>query len=844
MFLTLATSSNLSGRVAESALGLLRSISDTMLAGTVLDLREAARGLLRHRSVTFLAIACLGIGVGTSGAMLGLLDTLLFRPPAQVDQPEAVQRIYITNSFPGVGEVTASETSFPVLRDLGQVRAFSAVGGFFSTDVGLGRGREARKAHAVLVTPGFLRTLGSRPFMGHLFTEAEGQPGIPGSVALLGYDLWRRGYGADAKILGRQIVIGTQSYTIVGVLPAGFTGVDLEAVDVWLPMNAAGSLVGPKWATSRGTQFLEIVARLRPGRQATAAQEATTVFRAAALQAGRPKPSARVSLGPIQRAQGPDAPSSLRIVLWLTSLSWIVLLVCCANVASLLLLRGFDRQGELGLRLALGAGRRRVARLTVCEGALLAMAGGGVAALICGPLSLLLGRWVLPDAAPSTLLPGARALATIAVLAVLAALVSAAAPALWSARRDLTAMIRAGSSRERSPGLSRLSLGIPVAQLALTLALLAASGGFARSLYNVLHLHLGLDAARVLVVTMDLESAGYTPLQIDAIFQGAASRVKALPQVERVALGATVPFESSTTIKIAVPGMDQMPELDTGGPYINGVSGDFFAATGTRLLKGRPFEAEDRAGAAPVTIINQTMAGLLWPGGEALGRCVKIGGVKAACSQVVGVVEDARRSELQEGPTLQYYVPLSQAPQSLSARALFVRTRSDADALLGPVRRQVQGLMPDLPFVEVRSLAELLAPQVRPWRMGASVLGLFGLLALLLALVGLYGVVAHSMVRRTYELAVRMALGAQQRDLLWLALRQGVGMGSLGAVAGVVLTLAVSRFLQPLLFQVSASDPTVLGGAAILVVSLALLASLIPGRRVSRVAPARALRAD
>jgi hypothetical protein len=295
-----------------------------------------------------------------------------------------------------------------------------------------------------------------------------------------------------------------------------------------------------------------------------------------------------------------------------------------------------------------------------------------------------------------------------------------------------------------------------------------------------------------------------------------------------------------------VPGLDQMPELDTGGPYVNGVSEEFFATTGTRLLRGRPFTAEDRAGSTSVTIVNQTMARLLWPGADALTKCLQIGREKstAPCSQVVGVVEDARRSDLQEGPTMQYYVPLSQAPASLPSRALFVRAKGNAEALLGSVRREVQALSPDLPFVEVRSLADLLAPQVRPWRMGAAVLALFGLLALALALVGLYGVVAHSMARRGYELAVRVALGAQERDVLWLALRQGLGIGLLGAAAGVVLSLGAAHFLQPLLFQVSAGDPAVLGLAAVVVVGLSLLASLIPGQRLRRVPPAGALRAE
>jgi hypothetical protein len=265
---------------------------------------------------------------------------------------------------------------------------------------------------------------------------------------------------------------------------------------------------------------------------------------------------------------------------------------------------------------------------------------------------------------------------------------------------------------------------------------------------------------------------------------------------------------------------------------------------GIRIVNGRSFTSQDRAGSAPVAIVNQTMASLLWPHRDPLGQCLKIGGDTFPCSEVVGVARDAHSVGLQEGPTMQYYVPLGQEPASLSSRALFVRAAGDPEVLRGPLRREMLAVVPDLSFVDVQPLSDLIAPQMRPWRMGTAVLTLFSLLALVLALVGLYGVVAHAMARRRYEMGMRIALGAQWRSVLWLALRQGLTIGLLGALAGLILVLGAARFLQPLLFQVSAKDPLVLACAAALVLALALLASYIPGRRLKRIDPAMALRAE
>ncbi len=814
------------------------------MAGIALDFRDAARGLVRHRSVAALSLVCIALGIGTSAAMLGLLDALLFRPPAHVVKPVEVKRVYLSDRLAGFGEYTSSVTSYAVSQDLERVKAFAALGSFFATDVPVGQGSEAQRVSGVLASPDFFRLLGVKPLRGRLFSDAEGQPGQPGTVALLGYDFWRRGFGGAEDVVGRQVIVQGAAYTIIGVLPPHFTGVDLEAVDLWLPINAAGSVVSKKWATGRGTQFLEIVARLRPGvPDAAAAQEATAVFRAAAAAAGRPKPAARVRLGPIQRAQGPDAPSSVRVAVFLTALSWVVLLIGCANVAGLLLLRGLDRQREWGLRTALGAGRGRIARLVVCEGILLALGGGIAASILCIPIGGLLQHQVVPEAGPVIQAADVRRLGMVALLTLASGLISGAAPAFWTLRRDLTVAIRS-SARERTPGRSRLSIAISAAQIALTLLLLSGAGELAWSLYNALHLHLGMDVGRVLVTTVDLKNQGYPQSRVDEIFRGAEERAGRLPGVQRVSLAAMIPLESSKVGALAVPGVPQLPDLETGGPYINAVSPGFFATTGTRILRGRDFTPQDIAGATHVAVVNQTMARLLWGGGDPLGKCLKIGGEEAPCSIVVGVVEDACRSELQEGPTLQYYVPMAQAPASLSSRALFVRVGGDVEEMESRLRSEVQALAPDLPFVEVRSLEDLLSPQLQPWRAGAAVLAFFGGLALLLALVGLYGVISHTLEKRRFELGVRIAHGARRGDVLWLILRQGLGIGVLGAVGGVLLALVLARYLQPLLFQVSARDPWVLGCASILVILLAIFTSWISSQKARHLDPVVVLRAE
>jgi predicted permease len=806
------------------------------MAGIAADFQSALRGLLRSRSLFVLAVLCLALGIGASASMLDLLDTLLFRPPAHVASPEALRRVYFHDSAPGFGEYTNFVTSYPVLQDLEKVKAFSGIGAFRYAEVSLGHGPGAREAPAVMATPGLLRMLGVRPVRGRLFSEAEGRPGNPGLVALLGHDLWLREYGGS-DVLGRQIAIGPDRYTIIGVLPSRFTGVDFQSLDLWLPVSAAGRILGPEWA-SRDWHFLKLVVRLRP-ETAAAEEEATATYRAGLAEAGEPVPAARVSLGPLRVGRGPQAPATVRITAWLTGISWIVLLIACANVASLLLLRGLDRRRELALRLAFGASSGRLAQLMLCEGIVLAVAGGAAALLVFLGASSVFQGWILPQAVRPVPELNPRILAILAVLTAVAALLSGVVPAFWVRRSRLFEGIREGA-RESGPARSRLNAALSAAQIALAFVLLACAGGFLRSLHNALRLDLGLDTGRVLVARVDLENEGYPAARINEVFHQSAERVRRLPGVESASVATTIPFAASGVLSLSVPGVEEIP----GSAYINPVGEDFFRTTGTSVLRGRELDARDRKGSVPVAVVNQTMARLLWPGGGALGRCLQVGGEGKPCSTVVGVVEDARRSELQEEPTMQYYIPLGQDPRENPVQALFVRSAVDAESLIPAVRREMQAVVPNLPFVDVQLMASYLDPDLRPWRMGATVLTVLGVLALALAVVGLYGVIAHSMTRRTYELSVRAALGAEWRDVLWLAVRQGLRIGVAGAVAGLALTLVAARYLQPLLFQVSAADPLSLAGAAGIVLILALLSSYASTRRVRRIDPAAALRTE
>jgi predicted permease len=390
-----------------------------------------------------------------------------------------------------------------------------------------------------------------------------------------------------------------------------------------------------------------------------------------------------------------------------------------------------------------------------------------------------------------------------------------------------------------------------VTQAALSVMLLVGAGLFLKSLSRVNALHLGIEPDKVLTMALDWGSIGDLAEEAKAserwrrnlFYDEALARVRTLPGVERAAVVVGTPFQSSASIDLRVPGWDSIPKLPGGGPYIRSVSDDYFATAGTRLVRGRAFTAADVAGAARVSIVNETMAKTLWPNRDAVGQCLLIDTMP--CSRVIGVVEDVRRFSLREEPAMQYYIPLGQERAlGFGGRKMFIRARGDLATLRESLRDEILGMNPAISYVTLEMLQDSLDPQIRPWRLGATMFGVFGGLALLVAAIGLYSVIAYVVTQRSHELGVRIALGAQVGNIVRLVVRYGVGLALVGILIGTVLAINAGRWVEPLLFDTSPRDPVTFGVVAAVLLLVALVASLVPAWRASRVDPIEALRAE
>ena len=530
--------------------------------------------------------------------------------------------------------------------------------------------------------------------------------------------------------------------------------------------------------------------------------------------------------------------------MWLPVVCGIVLLIACANVANLLLARAVRRRREIAVRVALGSSRGRLVRQLYAESLLLAVLGGGTALLVTlwgGPI---LRAALIPDANAADVLD-ARALLFTSVAVLVTAFLSGIAPALHAGVRDLSSALKSGA-REGTFQRSFTRTGLLVGQVALTIVLLTGAGLFISTLRHVQGLRLGFDADRLVVASVDLDALGYKRPAINAMYQRIRDRVEHLPGVTGASLSIGAPFRSSYAVGLAVPGLDSMPSVKTGGPYVSAITPDYFRTMGTQLRRGRAFTEADGRGAARVAIVNETMARLYWPGQDALGKCMKIGGEKttAPCSEVVGVVEDARREDVKDELVVEYFIPLEQSDSVFTdgVGSLLVRTAGPADGMVDGVRREVQATSPDLPYPSIDPLPQLFADQLRPWRLGSSIFGLFGGLALLLAAIGLYGVLSYTVSQRTQELGVRIALGAGRGRVMGLVVGQGLRVTLIGIVIGLTGALLAGKALGSLIYGVSPHDPLVLVTVAAVLTLVAACASYFPARRATQVDPMVALR--
>jgi len=819
----------------------------------------AVRAVLREPALSVVIVVTLGLGIGANATMFGLIDRLLLRGPSQVESPGELRRFYVTARSSGSGERTTETlgyVSYATFRDA--TRSFAGVAAYRRTEGTVGRGASAEVLAVGAATADFFPLLGVRARLGRFPDAEEDRPPVGRNVAVLGYDLWRRRFGGVTGVIGGSIVVNDEAYTVIGVAPRGFTGVELAPVDVWLPMSAVSRDMTRDWPAAWDAQWLRVVGRLRPDvSEERAAEDATAAHRGAYGGESEAVREAEVALHPIRYAAGGREPLEAVVSKWLLAVTGVVLLIACANVMNLLLARSMRRRRELAVRLAMGVGRGRLFRLLLFHGLVLSVLGGGLALVITGAAGPAARAALLPDVGWYRSAVDSRVLLFTLLAVLLTTILTSAIPALAAGRGDLTQALKAGV-REGGGRRSPLRASLTLCQITLTFVLLVGAGLFARSLSTVRGLDLGIEPDRVLAVgarwASPASSSGATREErIEAnrrrrvaYYAAALERVRSMPGIASAAVAIGTPFQSSFTVAVRASGHDSIPALGGRGPYISAVTAGFFETVGLTVLDGRPFTAQDRAGSEPVAIVNRTMARTLWPGG-ALGECLYLieEDRAAPCSRVIGVVEDAHRFGLREPAAMQYYIPVGQEAGFGGERLLVRPTGRPGDGeLIVALREALLAQDPGVSFVSAASLQERLDPQVRPWKLGATLFSLFGGLALAIASIGLYGVIAYRVAERTHEMGVRKALGADGRTVLGLVLRHGTRLVAAGLGLGAALTLIAGRFVQPILFDTSARDPVVFAGVALLTFAVTLVATLVPGVRAGRVDPVIALRAD
>ncbi|HEY7394547.1 MAG TPA: ADOP family duplicated permease, partial [Gemmatimonadaceae bacterium] len=677
--------------------------------------------------------------------------------------------------------------------------------------------------------------------------DVDGDP----RIVVLGFAFWQNELAGAADAVGKTILIDDKPYSVIGVAPRNFNGVQRSTVDVYLPAGVLADLnrdrSRPFPLTDRRFDAFSVIGRIREGaRREPLAKELEIIYhRSDAVDDDRAKrhvvvasPMSLTAMGSLRQVQ------NVTVSLWLYGVAGIVLLIACANVAALLITRGIARRREIAVRLALGVGRSRLIRLLLTESALLAAAG-----CFAG---LLLARWaggviratLLSEIDAGSARLDSRVFLVTLTTAVFTGIACGLAPAFIATRPNLSSVLKSGE-RDGADGRGRAGGALLVGQVALTLMLLVGAGLFVQSLRNLDATDFGFDVRHVLFANVG--DTVYTAAQADARFRDVIERTRTLPGVERVAIATSGPFSVMWIKPIFAPGH----EGDWPPPRLSAVTPEFFETLGITLQRGRNFTAADDAGAERVAIVNDEMARNFWPQADALGQCIRIGGPESLCRPIVGIVHNARQGDWPddpiqtEKPMSAYYIPFAQrdSKTSESGRAvLYVRSPGNAAALVPGVERTLRAIFPEVPPPKAIAFSTPIARQFRPWRLGATMFEIFGGIALCLAIVGLYGVLAFRVSQRTHEIGVRMALGARGVDVRRLVVGHGVRLGAIGVTIGIAATLAVSHLLDDLLFGVSSREPSVIVAVGAALVAVAVVASYVPAFRASRIDPMEALR--
>ena len=833
------------------------------------DLRYGLRMLLKRPGFTLIAVLSLALGIGANTAIFSLLDAVMLKS-LPVQQPDRLvlfgngKEQGVTNAFPNQSQDLFSYPFYQQIRQRSDVSAvFSGVASVLSLEwtvhgfVNVNGPADIEQLQVQLVSGTYFPVLGVNAHLGRVLNDADDQ--IPGGnpVAVISHSWWSQRLNQDPNAVGKTITIDDIAYTIVGVAPREFFGTTVgNSPDLWVPLSMEKQLPPANWdgRTSESFQSLFLIGRLQDGVTPEQASSVVNLLFKQSLEAragAQPAPdkvqamqTAFVELTPMGRGLSTlrdQFSLSLKVLMVVVGL---VLLIASANVANLLLAQGTARNKEFAVRLAVGAGRLRLARQLFTESALLAIIGGlvGVGLSWWGSRVLVLMASNGPDALPLDVTPNLRVLGFTFVVSVLCAIVFGTAPALRASRIEPNTSLKGGKTGALSALRNPLGKTFVVGQVALSLLLLVAAGLFVRTLINLQSIPSGFNQENVLLLKVDTSATGFKPdnPKLPALLKEVEDKVKAVPGVQAASF-AFITFNQGFWTSPAYTREPGFPEGQRRSVRNNTIGPDFFAVMGLPVVAGRGFGPQDTEKSQRVAVISESMAQRFFPNGSPLGKRFGINGEASSDQiEVVGVVRDAKYGTLTEEFRPMAFYPYTQQPGALDN--LLVRFSGSPGSVVPQIRQTITQINRNLPIDDVVSFSDHIGRSLVQQKLIARLASFFGLLALLLACVGLYGVMSYGVARRTNEIGIRMALGARGRSVLWLVLREALMLVVIGLVIGVVTSLAVTKTAASLLYELKPNDPLTIALATLLLAAVAALAGYLPARRASRVDPMVALR--
>ena len=811
--------------------------------GWFLDARYALRALRKRPLFTLVAAASLAIGVGANTTIFSVVNALLIQPPPGISDADRIVELGRTRDGSGFDTF-----SYPDFRDIRRhVSAFDHVSAWRMHDVSLSREAGGERVLGMFVSANYFETLGVRPALGRAFVSAEDAGQGENPVVILSHRLWRR-LGADRQIIGQPVTLNRREYTVIGVAPEGFGG-HFAGVQpqLWVPLTQIKEVTGrPAELEDRGSNELHAIARLAPGRSVGEADAATrTLF--ASLAESYPETNSHrgarvISLGPVPGAGRGPVTAFLAVLMTLVGL---VLLVTCVNVAGMLLARSAAREKEIAIRVAVGAGRKRLVRQLLTESLAIFVLGGGLGILLAFWGTGLLTSVGLPVPLPIDLdfSPDVTVLTFALALTLLTGTVFGLIPAFQATRPNLVPALK-NESAVPSARKGRLRRAFVAGQVAISLLLLLAAGLFLRSLQAASDIATGFDPEGVYMTTLKLELEGYREAERGVPFvRELLERMRGVTGIEAAAVADDLPLDFSEYGSGAIPvGWEATDERDFIGVDFATVSPGYFETLGIRQLRGRDFTFDDRAGAPGVAIVSRTFVDRAWPGEDPIGRRFRFGRRDGPFLTIVGVVDDIKNQVITETPDPFVYLPVTQ--EYTGALNLLARGSAPGAAMPELLRREIMAVDPDLSLTPVISVERYTAIGTLPQRLAAMLASALATLALLLSGLGIYGVVAYAVTLRAREIGIRMAVGADRTAVLRMIVKGGLALALPGLLIGAPLAIGLAFALRGFILGVAPLDPVALAAVIALMLGVITIASLAPARRASRVQPAETLRSQ